>query len=110
MTANTFIGELEQMMLLAILRSGDDAYGAELVRELDATAGRCVSRGSVYVTLDRMEVKRWIESSESEPRSERGGRPRRLLRVTPLGLAELRKSRDALLRLWDGLETIMGSV
>ncbi len=109
MTANTFIGELEQMMLLAILRSGDEAYGAALVRELEATAGRRVSRGSVYVTLDRMEVKRWIESSESEPRPERGGRPRRLLRVTPLGLAELRKSRNALLRLWEGLETIMES-
>lgn len=109
MMHGTFIGELEQMMLLAILRSGDEAYGAAIVRELERTAGRRVSRGSVYVTLDRMESKGWIESSASAPRPERGGRPRRLLRVTPEGLAELRKSRDALLRLWDGLESLMES-
>jgi len=109
MPADSFIGELEQMVLLAILRSGEEAYGAQLIRELKRTAGRSVTRGSIYVTLDRMEGKGWIRSTESEPRPERGGRPRRLLSVTPAGVDQLRRSREALFRLWDGLERVIGS-
>jgi PadR family transcriptional regulator PadR len=107
MTKENFLGEFEQMLLLAILRLDAGAYGATLMQELEATAGRRVSRGSVYVTIDRMEDKGWIESSASDPRPERGGRPRRLVRVTAAGVAELRKSREALLRLWDGLEKVL---
>ena len=66
--------------------------------------GRNASRGTVYITLDRMEDKGWISSELSASRLERGGRPRRIVRVTPDGLAVLRKSRAALLDLWDGLE------
>jgi len=99
-----YLGELEQMLLLATMRLGDEAYGTRIMEELRASVGRRVSRGSVYVTLDRMEEKGWIESSMSDPRPERGGRPRRVVRVTPEGVAELRKSRDALRTLWKGLE------
>ncbi len=99
-----YLGDLEQMLLLAALRLGDDAYGTRIMEELRSAVGRRVSRGSVYVTLDRMEEKGWIESSMSGPRPERGGRPRRVVRVTAEGVAELRKSREALLTLWDGLE------
>lgn len=99
-----FIGELEQMLLLAVLRLGDDAYGVRIMEELEERVGRRVSRGSVYVTLDRMEEKEWIVSRSEPAGSERGGRPRRVVSVTAEGRAELRKSRDALLRLWDGLE------
>ncbi len=66
--------------------------------------GRNASRGTVYITLDRMEDKGWISSELSASRPERGGRPRRIVRVTPEGLVILRKSRAALLDLWDGLE------
>ncbi|MDA0312756.1 MAG: helix-turn-helix transcriptional regulator [Gemmatimonadetes bacterium] len=99
-----YLGEFEQMLLLAAMRLGDDAYGMQLMKELDTTVGRRVSRGSVYVTLDRLEGKGWIESELSDARPERGGRPRRVVRLTPDGLAELQKSRAALLNLWDGLE------
>lgn len=99
-----FIGELEQMLLLAVLRLGDDAYGVRIMEELEERVGRRVSRGSVYVTLDRMEEKRWIVSRAEPAGSERGGRPRRVIDVTAEGRAELRRSRDALLTLWDGLE------
>lgn len=99
-----FIGELEQMLLLAVLRLGDDAYGVRIMEELEERVGRRVSRGSVYVTLDRMEEKEWIVSRSEPAGSERGGRPRRVVSVTAEGRAELRNSRDALLRLWDGLE------
>lgn len=99
-----FLGEFEQMILLAALRLEDEAYGVRLMEELEETVGRRVSRGSVYVTLDRLEEKGWLESSLSESRSERGGRPRRVVRVTPEGREQLRRSREALLALWDGVE------
>lgn len=99
-----FLGEFEQMILLAALRLGDEAYGVRLMEELEERVGRRVSRGSVYVTLDRMERKAWIESTLSEPGSGRGGRARRVVRVTPEGMEQLRRSREALLALWDGLE------
>ncbi len=99
-----FLGEFEQMILLAALRLRDEAYGVRLIEELEATAGRRVSRGSVYVTLDRLEEKGWIDSTMSDARSERGGRPRRVVRVTPEGREQLRRSREALLALWDGVE------
>jgi len=99
-----YLGEFEQMLLLAAMRLGDEAYGVRLMEELEGRIGRTVSRGSVYVTLDRLEDKGWIASETSAARPERGGRPRRIVRVTPEGLAALRKSRSALLTLWDGLE------
>lgn len=97
-------GELEQMLLLAIMRLGEDAYGVRITEELETSVGRRVSRGSVYVTLDRLEDKGWIESESVPAGSDRGGRPRRVAKVTPEGIAELRRAREALLTLWDGLE------
>lgn len=104
MSKDGFVGEFEQMLLLAALRLGEDAYGVSLMEELESRIGRDVSRGSVYVTLDRMEDKGWITSELSGSRPERGGRPRRVVKVRPEGIAALRKSREALLELWDGLE------
>jgi len=106
-TKEDFPGEFEQMLLLAVLRMGTGAYGAALIRELRRTADRQVSRGSVYVTLDRLEEKGWVTSEASEPRPERGGRPRRLVAVTPAGLGALRKARRALLGLWQGVEDVL---
>ena len=99
-----YLGEFEQMLLLAVMRLGTEAYGVGLMKELETRAGRRVSRGSVYVTLDRLEEKGWITSDMSASRPERGGRPRRIVSVTPEGVDALRKSRAALLSLWDGLE------
>jgi len=99
-----FLGEFEQMLLLAAMRLEDEAYGAKLMVGPGNRVGRRVSRGSVYVMLNRMEDKGWISSELSASRPERGGRPRRIVHVTPRGLTVLRKSRAALLDLWDGLE------
>jgi DNA-binding PadR family transcriptional regulator len=101
-----YLGEFEQMLLLAALRLADGAYGVALMKELENTVGRRVSRGSVYVTLDRLEEKGWVSSSLSPARAERGGRPRRIVRVTPEGVAQLRRSKDALLALWEGVEIL----
>ena len=99
-----FLGEFEQMLLLAALRLGEEAYGVSLGQELEEQVGRRVSRGSIYVTLDRLEAKGLITSSMSQPRAERGGRPRRLISVTPEGVAELQRTHQALTTLWNGLD------
>lgn len=99
-----FLGEFEQMVLLSVMRLDDGAYGLAVRDELESVAGRTPSSGALYTTLDRLEKKGLLESSEGESTSERGGRPRRYVRVTPEGQALLAHSRSALMALWDGLE------
>jgi len=102
-----FLGEFEQMVLLAILQSKKKASAIAVLRELDDRAGRAVSRGSLYKTLERMEAKgllRW-EAEAGSP--DRGGHPRRLFEVTPLGITALQESRLALHRLWEGLDSVL---
>jgi DNA-binding PadR family transcriptional regulator len=99
-----FLGEFEQMVLLSIMRLRDGAYGLAVRDELERVTGRKPSSGSLYTTLDRLERKGLIESSEGVASSERGGRPRRHLAVTTTGQRALSHSRWALLALWDGLE------
>ena len=103
-----FPSELEQMVLLAILRLGRDAYALAIIRELDRQAGRTVSRGALYKTLERMEAKGYLVWTVEDTTPDRGGHPRRLFGVTPVGVELLRTSRDALIRLWDGLDPILG--
>lgn len=98
-----FLGEFEQMVLLAVLRLGDEAYGWSVGQELAAVAGRDTSSGALYTTLDRLETKGLLRSTVAEGGPERGGRPRRYLAVTPEGAAALHRSRDAMDRLWDGV-------
>ena len=99
-----YLGEFEQMVLLSIMRLGADAYGLAIKDELERVAGRIPSSGSLYTTLDRMEKKGLLESYAGESTSERGGRPRRYVRVTPDGRALLSRCRSTLMALWDGLE------
>ena len=87
---------------------GDSGLRELAVRdELEQVAGRSPSSGSLYTTLDRMERKGLITSTEGETSGERGGRPRRDLAVTPEGRDALARSRSTLLRLWDGLESAL---
>ena len=99
-----YLGEFEQMVLLTIMRLDTDAYGLAVRDELETVAGRSPSSGSLYTTLDRMEKKGLVESSAGEITQERGGRPRRYVRVTPEGQALLARSRNTLMALWTGLE------
>ena len=103
-----FPSEFEQMVLLAILRLGDHAYALAIIRELDGRAGRSVSRGALYKTLERMEGKGYLVWSTEDATPERGGHPRRLFTVTPEGVDVLRNSREALFKLWDGLDPVLG--
>jgi len=98
------LGELEQLILLAVLQCGDDAYGVTVQDELARHAARRVASGAVYMTLDRLEKKGLLVSRLSEPIAERGGRAKRCYRVTKPAIVALKHSRRALISLWDGLE------
>lgn len=103
----TYLGELEQMLLWTVLRLGDEAYGMSVRDELERRAGRDASRGSVYITLDRLVKKGYLTSRLGSGGPERGGRARRYFQVTADGRAALREARDALVSVWDGLEDIV---
>ena len=99
-----FLGEFEQMVLLAVLQAGPEAYGITIHDEIRQRARRRVALGAVYMTLDRLEKKGLLTSTLSAPLPERGGRARRCYRVTRPALAALQASRRALFSLWDGLQ------
>lgn len=103
------LGEFEQLVLLAILNLDNDAAALDLRDRLNQVAGRRISRGALYRTLDRMDGKGWVAwSLDREDVPERGGHPRRRFRVTKEGLEVLRASRAMLMDLWDGLEGVLG--
>jgi DNA-binding PadR family transcriptional regulator len=97
------LGELEQLVLLTILRLGPDAYGVPIVEELHRHTRRPVLRPSVYLALRRLESKGLIKSRLGEPEARRGGRARRYFELRAAGLARLRESRRILDSLWDGM-------
>ncbi len=103
----SYLGEFEQMVLLAVLRLGDEAYGMSIIEELEHSIGRDVSRGAMYITLDRMESKNLLTARMGDPTPERGGRGKRFVAVSSSGLAALRRSRAALQELWTGVDPIL---
>ena len=102
------LGTFEQMVLLAILHAGKDAYGPLILDKIMEGAGRNVSRGSLYVTLDRLERKAMLQSTSGEPEPDRGGRPKRDVTVTDKGVSALREARESLTALWAGLDAVLG--
>lgn len=101
-----YLGELEQAILLAVLRVGEDAYGSRIRAELETVTGRRTSHGAAYVTLDRLQAKGLVRSRLGESTPGRGGRRKRLFEVTPAGVRALRASREALTKLWSGVEEL----
>ncbi len=102
-----YLGEFEQLLLLAVLRLDAHASGTEIARELETRAGRAVSRGALYTSLDRLETKGLLRWKPGPGGAERAGLPRRLYAVTPAGLAALRASREVLRRMWRGLDDVL---
>jgi PadR family transcriptional regulator PadR len=98
------LGEFEQIVLLAVLRLGDNAYGVSIRREIEKRTGRSLTVGALYRTFDRLEEKGYVTSRFSDPTPERGGRSKRYFKVEPLGVRALRESRDALAAMWEGLD------
>jgi len=104
-----YLGEFEQLVLLAVLRLGDGAYAVPIRQAIEEAAARSVSRGALYTTLERLELKGLLSSRMGEPAADRGGRARRYHSVTPAGLRALRAARDAVTRLSAGLDSALGS-
>jgi DNA-binding PadR family transcriptional regulator len=107
MPSKSFLGEFEQMVLLAILQCGDRAFALEVRQEIERSAERQVSRGAFYTTLDRLERKGLVGWTEASPEDARGTALLRRYSVTPQGLEALRITRNALLKLWRGLHGVV---
>jgi PadR family transcriptional regulator PadR len=107
MAGREHLGEFEQIVLLAIVRLGDDAYGVRIRQDIEQRTGRALTVGALYRTLDRLEHKGYVSSAFSDPTPERGGRSKRYFRVKPLGLRTLRASREALTAMWEGLDPLV---
>ena len=103
------LGEFEQLILLAILRLGDDAYGVTIRAELSERAGRTVAPGALYTALERLEAKGLITSRMGNPTPQRGGRAKRFVTVTATGIEALSRALQAYERLLDGLKVVRGS-
>jgi DNA-binding PadR family transcriptional regulator len=103
-----FLGEFEQLVLLAILQLGDAAYAVPIRQEIADRARRQIARGALYTTLERLEVKGYVRSRFGDPTPERGGRARRYFLVTTRGRSALRTSYQALRGLIHGLEDVLG--
>jgi len=97
------LGDFEQLVLLALVRLGDTAYGVGIHAEIVERAGRDVSVAAVYKTLERLEDKGFAASSLGESTAERGGRRKKFFRIQPAGRRALRHAIAALRRMGDGL-------
>lgn len=97
-------GEFELLVLLAVLRLGDGAYGVTVRKELERETSRTLTLGAVYKTLGRLEGKGYVETRVAPPTRERGGRRKKLYRLTPSGLEMARRSLADLRRMATGLE------
>ena len=100
------LGEFEQLVLLAILRVGEGAYAVPVIGEIEAQTGRKISHAAVYIALRRLEEKGFVTSNLAEATPERGGRGKRYYEVDPAAREMLQESRNALTRMWDGLELV----
>lgn len=96
--------DFEQQILLVVWRLGDEAYGVPIQDELERLANRTVTAGAVYTTLVRLETKSWLTSSMGQPTAERGGKAKRFFQITPTGAGALKSAREAMDRLWEGID------
>jgi DNA-binding PadR family transcriptional regulator len=97
------LGEFEHLILLAVLRLNDDAYGMRVRREIAERTGRDVTIGAVYATLERLESKGLVSATVGEATPERGGRPKRSFQVTGAGMDAVNRTRQELENMSEGL-------
>lgn len=98
------LAEFELMVMLAVMRVGEEGYSVTIRRDIEERTGRRVSRGALYVTLGRLRDKGMLESWKGDPTPERGGRAKRHYRPTPEGLQAVQASRAALEEMFDGID------
>jgi DNA-binding PadR family transcriptional regulator len=105
MTQRVSLGELEHQVLIAILRLGGEAYSVSITQELEERTGREASQAAIFIVLKRLEKKDLLESRLDDGAVPETGRVRRYFKLTPQGTRSLKETREALDRLWDGLDT-----
>jgi PadR family transcriptional regulator PadR len=110
MRKREYLGQLELMVLLAVIRPASQAYGVFISREIAEISGREVALASVYAALERLESKGFVISALGEPTAERGGRARTYFKPTTAGRREAREAHDTLLRLSSGLSSSKGEI
>jgi PadR family transcriptional regulator PadR len=108
MARGTYLGELEQLVLWAVLRLDGEGYGTTILEALNDRVDRRVTPGALYATLDRLESKGMISSRLADPEAGRGGRRKRYLTVTDAGRSVLERTRREWTSMWDGLELAPG--
>jgi PadR family transcriptional regulator PadR len=102
------LGEFEQLVLLALLRLGREAYGATVLSEIETHGGRAASVSAVHTTLDRLEEKGFVRSRLGDPTPQRGGKRKRHYEVLPAGVRAVQHSIRALRRMTKGLDRVLG--
>lgn len=105
-----FLTDFELMIMLAILRVRDRAYGVPIAREIEATAGRPVTLAAVYLALDRLQANKLVTSELGDPTPQRGGRAKKFFRVTSAGLRAIRQTQRAFIALWQGIPELRGGL
>src|SRR5215475_10292761 len=104
MADRDYLGEFEHIVVLALLRLENRAYGVTVRQEIEARTHREVSIGAVYATLARLEAKGYVKSHRGDPTPERGGRSKRFFRITGKGVVAVSRTHRALRSLTEGLK------
>lgn len=104
------LGDFEQLVLFAVLRLGDDAYGVSVRLEIEARTGRNVSAGALYTTLGRLERRGFVASRGAEGAAERGGRPRKYYRLLPAGARALYETISQLRSMAEGQQAVLAAL
>jgi DNA-binding PadR family transcriptional regulator len=107
--ARTALGELEHLILVAILRLGPLAYGAAVIAEIERQTGRDLSHAATYLALQRLHDKAFITARAAVGETDRGGRAKSVFTLTRRGRDRLRESAAALFTMWDGLDPALRS-
>ena len=105
-----YLGEFELLVMLAVIRLGEGAYGVPISREIERHTGRDVAYGTVYATLERLQEKGLVSSNLGEATPQRGGRAKRYFRVTTKGLRTVRETKQSLTGFWKDLPILEGGV
>ena len=103
-----FLGGFELIVLLAVIKLGDEAYGVPIASEIEHSSGKRVAIGSLYLTLKRLEEKKLVSSSLGEPTATRGGRAKTYFKVTAKGLRAAAHAQRTLAALWHGVPRLQG--
>lgn len=106
MANRDYLGEFEHVVLLAVLRLDEQAYGVTIRREIETRTKREVSIGAIYATLGRLEAKGYVRSRVGDPTPERGGRSKRFFRITAQGVSAVNRTHQVLQSLTEGLDLL----